>query len=267
MVRQLYPDDGRTKFSLLDLIPTEQFHTVGQYFSFKVTSWSMFPTIRKGDLVSIGPAVSLQSGDILVFQRAGEIICHRLVRFGAADDVYTKGDSEEGEGTPIRQTDILGKVQALNRKGKVCPTSQTSDPSISARLQRAMDLLMTRAGETIRSEIMQTFAILQSSHVLRKWMVPTLKAQLRFSLGFPAPLQSVRACRRMPLPCPVGADDWVAAVRTACEASKNVLLLAHFGPYWLGSIDVVSARVSLRPEVVDLGLEDLLHDLARKVRG
>ena len=81
----------------------------------------MFPLIRTGDRILVKQDGSPALGDVIVFKRNDELLCHRLRRIYMKNGVtflQTKGDNQFKLDEPISQSDILGKVIEINR-GKV----------------------------------------------------------------------------------------------------------------------------------------------------
>ncbi|MCP4362281.1 MAG: hypothetical protein GY796_30105, partial [Chloroflexi bacterium] len=77
---------------------------------------SMWPFLREGDMVVVEHIQShkLQNGDLLVVKRNANFITHRLV--DKRDSVLvTKGDNRFGFDAPVVQSEILGKVIAIER--------------------------------------------------------------------------------------------------------------------------------------------------------
>ena len=64
---------------------------------------SMYPFIWTGDRVTISPEKNLNIGDIIVFKRNDEKVCHRLMKLFETDSVryyQTRGDSSFGFRSP-----------------------------------------------------------------------------------------------------------------------------------------------------------------------
>jgi hypothetical protein len=80
---------------------------------------SMVPLLRAGDRVMIQSVelVTLRRGDLVVVQRAGEWVTHRLVEVNALG-WHTKGDSVRCADSPVLAEAIQGRVVAIERNGK-----------------------------------------------------------------------------------------------------------------------------------------------------
>jgi signal peptidase I len=84
---------------------------------------SMVPAIHPGDVLSIQPVDSkeVSLGDVVVYEREGVLIVHRVVGiFAAPSDPYwvTQGDRSLRDDAPIRTDELLGRVVSIERKNR-----------------------------------------------------------------------------------------------------------------------------------------------------
>jgi signal peptidase I len=89
-------------------------------FNIRITARgsSMSPSIVTGDRITVSPEQNLRIGDIILFRRGGEMVCHRLVRvFEKGDITYyqTRGDSFFSLDKPVTSDQILGRVTKIER--------------------------------------------------------------------------------------------------------------------------------------------------------
>ena len=80
---------------------------------------SMFPLIKTGDKITISPAKCFGVGDLIVFKRDEQMVCHRLVRVFEKDGIkyyQTRGDSFFSLDEPVTSDQILGKVTKIERE-------------------------------------------------------------------------------------------------------------------------------------------------------
>jgi len=79
------------------------------YTVFEVATGSMSPNIKAGDVVidKIGTD-NINVGDVITY-KTDAIITHRITAIDE-DSVTTKGDANNAADTPIKKTDIIGKV-------------------------------------------------------------------------------------------------------------------------------------------------------------
>jgi signal peptidase I len=78
----------------------------------------MEPLLHPGDVVVVEPVQpnKLYRGDVIVVQRRGELITHRLVGMDH-DGWRTKGDHDPYFDAPVPAQAILGRVIAIERNG------------------------------------------------------------------------------------------------------------------------------------------------------
>lgn len=77
-----------------------------------ITSSSMWPVLKKGDLVlikGIADKKELKVGDIVVYQNDLGFTIHRVVRM-YGDKIVTRGDANNLDDEPIKYEQIAGKV-------------------------------------------------------------------------------------------------------------------------------------------------------------
>ena len=82
---------------------------------------SMFPLISPGDKITIKPETDYQIGDLVVFKRDDQMVCHRLVKVFERDGIrycQSRGDSFFVPDDPVAADQLLGKVINIER-GKV----------------------------------------------------------------------------------------------------------------------------------------------------
>jgi len=103
------------QLGLTDLLEISDLLLRTQTFRFRVASWSMYPTLRKGDRLTVEPAsaTSLQVGDVILYHHCGQLICHRVVALDTAEPgtrIITKGDAAVGCDVPLLPDQVLGRV-------------------------------------------------------------------------------------------------------------------------------------------------------------
>lgn len=74
-----------------------------------VLSGSMEETLSVNDLAVIHRQKEYEIGDIIVYQSDGELIIHRIIKM-EGDKLVTQGDANHVPDTPIRFSDIKGKM-------------------------------------------------------------------------------------------------------------------------------------------------------------
>ncbi len=98
----------------------------GGTFTFRAFGHSMFPMILPGTEVTVRPLRSVPPplGTVLVAERDGSLVCHRLVRVrrqehgGGHRWVYhLRGDNHEADDPPFDESKVIGEIESL-RFGK-----------------------------------------------------------------------------------------------------------------------------------------------------
>ncbi len=91
---------------------------------FKAKGASMSPFIKDGDILEITPVngAEIRAGDV-IFYRIGEkrMVAHRVIKKIIQNDklfFLSKGDSNTGKGETVYSEQILGRVIAIERKGR-----------------------------------------------------------------------------------------------------------------------------------------------------
>jgi len=89
-----------------------------QYPMASIASGSMWPVLKRGDLVfieGVGGKDSVKVGDIVVYRSDRGFTIHRLIEKNE-DSAITKGDANEIADHPVEYTDIVGKALVYNGK-------------------------------------------------------------------------------------------------------------------------------------------------------
>ena len=122
----------------------------GQTVRFTAPGHSMLPVIRNGDVLLVTPLErTAHPGDILLYRDAGgRPVAHRLIGFAAEDDslsLVLKGDSATAPDLPVRPAQVLGRVSALERDGRLI------DPyGVQSRLARRLYAALSRIKSRLR---------------------------------------------------------------------------------------------------------------------
>ena len=90
----------------------------GYQVRIKASGLSMFPSIGTGDRITISPQKDVRIGDVIVFNRGGQIVAHKLVKVFEKEGIryyQTRGDSSFRLDQPITAGEILGKVTGIER--------------------------------------------------------------------------------------------------------------------------------------------------------
>lgn len=119
----------------------------GHSVRFRAPGWSMYPTIRNGEAITVAPLGQspVRVGDVLLYRRGRAAIAHRLIRLqsGAGRSVgfILRGDAALRCDRPVERGQVLGRVLAVERDQRTVRLDSVS-PVWSRALGRA--LCMTR---------------------------------------------------------------------------------------------------------------------------
>lgn len=103
----------------------------GGSISVRALGTSMIPSIWPGDLLmidSISPQ-QIVTGDVILFRQQSRFYIHRIVctdTSGCSISWITRGDALLEEDPPVRPSELLGRVVAIERNGRrIQPTRQS----------------------------------------------------------------------------------------------------------------------------------------------
>ena len=101
----------------------EEMISNGESVNFTPGGRSMLPSIRAGrDSVTVSPAGDIKKYDIALYRRAnGKFVLHRIV-IAEKDYFVMCGDNQFQLEYPVTKEQIIGKVSAIKRKGKLINT-------------------------------------------------------------------------------------------------------------------------------------------------
>jgi len=87
------------------------------------TGWSMLPSVRPGDTLMVEPAglKEVRLGDIVVIRQDGNLVSHRVISVldnAGERRIITQGDTSPVTDVPVCESELLGGVSCVVRKGK-----------------------------------------------------------------------------------------------------------------------------------------------------
>jgi ribosomal protein S18 acetylase RimI-like enzyme len=184
------------RLDLTDLLEVSDLLLRTHVFSLRVAGWSMYPTLCKGDRLTVEPVsrTRLQIGDLLLFQvgppHGASLVCHRLVALEETRgelQLMTKGDAVTGCGETIRPGQVLGRVVAIRRGGW-------------RRVVSALDMLPIRiggGGQRLTDWLEQGLGWLQGLRPYRRLMRTIFLRWFAYYVGIPEGRWGVRAYERI----------------------------------------------------------------------
>jgi signal peptidase I len=126
---------------------------------FRASGWSMHPTIRDGEIITVAPLGQspIRAGDVVLYRRGRATIAHRVihVRPAASGSVefVLRGDSADFCDRPIALDHVLGCVHAIERAGRTRPLGLLSRTWCRAlgRMRRSARALLTISRSSLRN--------------------------------------------------------------------------------------------------------------------
>ncbi len=265
-MRAINSGQGHTTLALTDLVPAETFAGMEQALSLRVMSWSMYPAIRKGDLLELASPEEIQVGDIVVFRHIGALVCHRIARVEPGNVVYTRGDYSKGDGEQIRGTDILGKVIAIVRgRCRLSPPDPRESSGVVPICMR-VDQWKERARERGLSVATRCLTAITRNKRLRDLLWSGISPMVRFSVAYPAPVRAVRAYQVVEMGgLPIASTSFYA-LPSACRHEEDLFLVARLDRFALGSLNLASGEIQVGRVASSLYLEEQLRAIGRQLR-
>lgn len=160
-----------------------------QKFRFRIRGYSMYPTLKTGDLVVVQPlsGEDLQVGDVVVLENRHELMCHRLVDLFEKNGekwVRTKGDTMKKGDVPVPLSRIVGKVISVERGGR----SWSPLPApLSLSLKDSVTLLLKqRLADRIKRVLRPLFLFLLSFSLFRLFYRTGRRFPIIFRIGIPS---------------------------------------------------------------------------------
>lgn len=124
----------------------------GKRTSFAIRGGCMWPTIRAGDRVRVGPLQRApRIGDVLICYRGTHMVAHRVVQHyrdaRGESWIRCRGDAALAFDAPVRPAEVLGVVDAIERAGRtLAPRAAAAWSSrVAAPLRAAWAWLSTRS--------------------------------------------------------------------------------------------------------------------------
>ncbi|MEW6248182.1 MAG: S24/S26 family peptidase [Nitrospirota bacterium] len=265
MIRRLVLDNSSAFQPPADLLPLLSSPHGGPLIRLRVASWSMFPTLQEGDVLEVEEAHDIRPGDIVVFRRNNVLVCHRVTGYGRPGEILTAGDRTREPGEAVPLCDVLAKVHAISRRGKRLVPGRPAEPTVAAQLRLVLDRSLTAWNTAWRHRAEEVWEWLRCSprgRALLSWLI---RRGARVHVIRRTPLHSLGAfsvVRRETIR--LDEVERTPLVRVA-PAAERVRLEVRLGPYALGACDPASGKIFVQPLVKDLGLEQVLHKLTRRL--
>lgn len=265
MIHTLVPGHYRDTLPVTDFLVGEDLTWVGQTFTLCVAGWSMFPTLRKGDVLRLLPPDSVEAGDLVLFRHDQAMVCHRVMAVLPEDAVRTRGDDVDGEGELVRRADLVGKVAEIRRGVTSIDPRASQAATLSARVGRSVERLKAEGSERAFEVMRCLLGAFLSNRAVRPAVSLCLSRRLSYAVGAPAPVQLVRAYRFVELGRgPIDPRVARAALRTL-PSLREAIVLARLGRVPLGTMAVGSGEIQVRRAGAGLGIESYLRAMVREL--
>lgn len=104
-------------------VPIEGALPIGLSVRFRAEGLSMYPTIRHGELITVGSVAAgeVVRGDVLLCRHSTGVLAHRVVAitgYGSERLLRLRGDAKMACDTPVAPSDVIGKVLSVERNGR-----------------------------------------------------------------------------------------------------------------------------------------------------
>ena len=220
----------------------------------RVASWSMYPTLCKGDRLELGPAEPLHVGDLVVFRRPFGLVCHRLVA-QQEQDLLTKGDANSGAPEPVLFRDVLGIVVAVVRGSTRVATADLATLAPPPPWRRIIDHLCV----TILDRSRQGAHRLIRLALQHSWFGRFLAGQMiRWATIERVTASPVQSLNQALIPNPAASPSHQDG-----RPDPSVILGIRLGPVWLGTFYRSTERLDIRPVLAGTRLEFTLREALR----
>lgn len=263
MIRQATVIGYRQEWLHADHLTGHDLFPLLRHTRLRVTSWSMFPTIRKGDYIELDRAREVTAGDIVVYRQTGALVCHRVKALGQDGLIITGSDGVDRGTEAIAQRDIVGRVVSILRGRRRLSPTHAIPPTLFASLDRRLDRWRASFSILVRSIAMAIIAGLTSRPVTSRLLTGAFMSCLRFHLTARIPIESIPAYDM------THNSTWSRGTRHTRMRVREIgsgsqpLLHAYLGPYLVGSVDLRSGEHRVHPSICGLGLERYFSELLR----
>lgn len=224
----------------------------------RVASSSMWPTLMPGDTLELEPVDELCLGDVLVFRRGDDYVCHRLV--GTRDgSLLMHGDASTGEPEAIERSQLVGRVSAVVRDGlSLQHPRRKLNGRLGLRLRAALSRGAFRRVCHVAARCLRRPVLGEAfKRMTRRWIAVEIleAAPLACTQSFVS-RSMVRLHQREQLVSALGAH----------HDRESLLLILRMGPLILGICRLSPWSLSLRSGAQCFDLEEALEPLADVLR-
>jgi hypothetical protein len=255
------PSDGWFASSYLS---NEDRLAILQRTPMRVVSWSMFPTILKGDLIEVCAPDHLTVGDIVVYLHGPVLVCHRVKALSTDGTLLTGGDAGEHVVERIEQSRVLAKVVAVVRGRKRLQISHSAHPSAFVLLRYLTDHWISRGREQLRRGLGNVARWLRRHPALQRALFAVLRRCFTAHVTVSGPVDTVPT-ERVLLVCqfPLREAD-LDLLRRSGAPDQWINVRVRCRRLLLGSLDTKTGEQTLHPLAEGLGFERLFDQLLHR---
>ena len=216
----------------------------------RVASWSMYPTLCKGDRLELGPAEPLHVGDLVVFRRPFGLVCHRLIA-RQEQVLLTKGDASSGPPEPVLFKDVLGIVVAVVRGSTRVVMADLATLAPPPPWRRSTDRLCVTILDRSRRGAHRLIRLALQHSWLGRFLAGRIVRWATVEGMTASPVQSLHeALVAAPTASPIHQNG---------RHDPSMILGIRLGPVWLGTFHPSIERLDIRPVLAGTRLEFTLR--------
>lgn len=262
------PSIATTVFSAGELPETIHGSVLQEIMIPRVASWSMSPTLQKGDRLELEQTDALQAGDVIVYRQARLLVCHRIQRIEGTQ-LYLKGDASDGPPEQINALDVVGRVTALLRDGRRLPIAPRHHTLNQSATHPTWNRYATRSQERGRALALQLIEFVVALPLLGLILRHLLGRVVTIEMLEQAPLQALTGYVKQHHFRLYRTDQFKKYLSGTKTDLSRIALVIRAGPLHLGSCSVDPWHLKIRPLAASLGLESPLQSIGSllKTRG
>ncbi len=265
MIQTLAPGHYRDTVSLTDFLVGGDLVWVGEAFTLRVTGWSMFPALRRGDILRLLPPDSVKAGDLVLFRQDRTLVCHRVIAEVSGDAVRTRGDDVTGDGEVVRRADLVGKVEEIVRGDTSIDPRAPQAATIFARVGRSVERAMVEGMERAVEVVSRFLRAFLGNSLVRPAVRLLLARSLSYAVGVPAAVRMVQAYRFVELGRRPLDRRATGATLRSLPCLREAIVVARLGAVPLGTMAVSSGEIQVRRAGAGLGIEENLRELVSEL--
>ena len=226
----------------------------GYAVKFRAPGASMYPSIRDGETIVVEPIspVDVERGDVVLYRNRKGVIAHRVTRIqqqhGAGRQFITRGDAQSIFDAPVDSNQILGRVVAVERRGRAV---KVSGPAATIRR------LIRKCASRVKRAVLTTTRARSNTQV-KKARLAVLPNSCREGIGGRAEHQLISLC--------LDVDDGVSLGRDIRALSDSALDWEYLINFAVGHgvLPVVHKCLAAADSAVPQAVLDVMAVRARK---